>query len=154
MLSEIVRFFSVFGIFLGVFVIIGKMLDSLLRKNPVNSYWYSFIVLYRAFNGDQVIDMYTYPVGSIYISSYIYIFQIFLFSLLISMFINRQFEVSKNLDAYRRFNIIKLKNSDQYDQYIGGVTLTFFPINILMLPFMFPVVAFRNPRISDFALKL
>jgi hypothetical protein len=83
-----------------------------------------------------------------------YIFQIFLMSLLVAMFINRQSEVSKNLDAFRRFNIIKLKNSEQYDQYIGGITTTFFPINILMLPFMLPVIIFRNPRISDFALKL
>jgi hypothetical protein len=59
-----------------------------------------------------------------------------------------------NLDAYRRFNIIKLKNSVSYDKYIGGVTLTFFPINILMLPFIPFIVFFRSSRASDFLLKL
>mmetsp|Transcript_12390 Transcript_12390/g.19309 ORF Transcript_12390/g.19309 Transcript_12390/m.19309 type:complete len:131 (+) Transcript_12390:4797-5189(+) len=83
-----------------------------------------------------------------------YVFQIFLMSLLVAMFINKQTTVMRNLDAYRRFNIIRLKNSEQYDQYIGGITVTFFPINILMLPFVLPVIALRNPRISDFALKL
>lgn len=75
-------------------------------------------------------------------------------SLLSAMFINKQAEVMQNLDAYRRFNIIKLKNSEAYDQYIGGVTLTFFPISILMLPFMIPIILFRSSRISDFALKI
>jgi len=36
-------------------------------------------------------------------------------SLLVAMFINKQTTVMRNLDAYRRFNIIRLKNSEQYD---------------------------------------
>ena len=35
--------------------------------------------------------------------------------------------------------IIVLKNSVAYDSYIGGVTTSFFPINLLMLFFM-PVI--------------
>jgi hypothetical protein len=154
MISEIFRFFSTFGIMLGIFVIILKLLSSLLLYNPIPSIWLSFITLYRSFNGNQVLNEFKFPEGQVYAVLYIYIFQIFLMALLVAMFINRQSNVSKNLEAFRRFNIIKLKNSEQYDQYIGGVTLTFFPINILMLPFMVPVVIFRNPRISDFALKL
>jgi len=41
-----------------------------------------------------------------------------------------------------------------FDKYIGGVTMTFFPINVLMLPFVLPVLYFRNARMSDLALKL
>ena len=75
-------------------------------------------------------------------------------SLLAAMFINKYKQVYKNLDAYRRFNIIKLKNSVAYDKFIGGVTLTFYPINIIMLPFIAPIVAFRSARVSDFLLKI
>jgi len=58
-----------------------------------------------------------------------------------------------NLDAYRRFNIIKQKNSVAYDKYIGGVTLSFFPINIVMLPLSLPILFLKSPRASDFLLK-
>ena len=75
-------------------------------------------------------------------------------SLLAAMFINRYTLVFKNLDAYRRFNIIKLKNSVSYDKFVGGVTLTFFPINIIMLPFIIVVVGLKSPRASDTFLKV
>jgi len=62
--------------------------------------------------------------------------------------------VFKNLDAYRRFNIIKLKNSVAYDKFVGGATLTFFPINIMVLPFILPIIILRSTRLSDTLLKL
>jgi hypothetical protein len=37
---------------------------------------------------------------------------------------------------------------------MGGITTTFFPINIFILPFIPPTVLFRSQRISDFLLKL
>ena len=70
------------------------------------------------------------------------------------MFINKYKVVWRNLDAYKRFNIIKMKNSISYDKFIGGCTLTFFPLNILMLPLIPPIIALRNPRASDFLLKM
>jgi hypothetical protein len=75
-------------------------------------------------------------------------------SLLTSMIINRYRMVWKELDAYRRFTIIKLKNSISYDKFIGGVTLTFFPINIIMLPFSPILIALRSKRVSDIMLKI
>jgi len=83
-----------------------------------------------------------------------YIFKILLMSLLAAMFINRYKTVWVNLDAYRRFTIIKLKNSISYDKFIGGVTLTFFPINIIMLPFSLILTALRSKRGSDIMLKV
>ena len=83
-----------------------------------------------------------------------YIFKILLMSLLAAMFINRYKTVWVNLDAYRRFTIIKLKNSISYDKFIGGVTLTFFPINIIMLPFSLILTALRSKRGSDIMLKI
>jgi thiol:disulfide interchange protein len=75
-------------------------------------------------------------------------------SLLAAMFINKYKVVWRNLDAYKRFNIIKMKNSISFDKFIGGITLTFFPINILMVPLIPAILYFRNPRASDFLLKM
>mmetsp|Transcript_11811 Transcript_11811/g.18168 ORF Transcript_11811/g.18168 Transcript_11811/m.18168 type:complete len:85 (+) Transcript_11811:1094-1348(+) len=82
-----------------------------------------------------------------------YIFKIMLLSLLAAMFINRYREEFKNIDAIKRFKIIRLKNSKSYDKYCGGATLTFFPVNILLMPFLLPLFIMRSPRASDFALK-
>ena len=46
-----------------------------------------------------------------------------------------------------------MKNNKSFDLYIGGATLTFFPINILVLPFLIPLMISKSPRFSDFALK-
>lgn len=51
-------------------------------------------------------------------------------------------------------NIIKLKNSSSYDPLSGGVTITFFPISILVLPFIVPVVIFKSERLNEFILKI
>ena len=83
-----------------------------------------------------------------------YVFKILLMSVLAAMFINRYSTMWVSLDAYRRFTIIKLKNSVSYDKFIGGVTLTFFPINIIMLPFSLILTALRSKRGSDIMLKI
>lgn len=70
------------------------------------------------------------------------------------MFINRYKFIYKNLAALRRMNIIRLKNSSSYDLLSGGVTITFFPISILVLPFIIPVVVFKSERLNDFILKI
>ena len=77
-----------------------------------------------------------------------------LLSFLVAMFINRYKFVWNNLEAIRRMNIIKLKNTNSYDNLYGGVTITFFPISIIMLPFVIPVVVFKSERLNDFILKI
>ena len=47
-----------------------------------------------------------------------------------------------------------MKNSVAYDKFVGGVTLTFFPINIVMLPFLIVIVGLKSPRASDTFLKV
>jgi len=37
---------------------------------------------------------------------------------------------------------------------MGGATQTFFPLNILILPVMVPIMSLANPRFSEFALKI
>ena len=70
------------------------------------------------------------------------------------MFINRYQYVWKNIDAIRRMEIIKLKNSKSYNEIYGGVTLTFFPISLIALPFMIPIILLKSERMNDFILKI
>jgi len=79
---------------------------------------------------------------------------VLLLSFLVAMFINRYKYVWTNLEALRRMNIIKLKNTNSYDKLYGGVTITFFPISIIMLPLVIPVVVFKSERLNDFILKI
>jgi len=72
----------------------------------------------------------------------------------VAMFINRLQIVYKNLAAIRRMDIIKLKNSSSFDPLYGGVTITFFPISIMILPFIIPVIIFKSERLNDFILKI
>ena len=83
-----------------------------------------------------------------------FVFRMLLLSLLAAMFINRYKEVYYNIDAHKRFDIIRMKNSESYDRYVGGATLTFFPINIVVLPFLLPLMLLRSSRLSEFALKV
>lgn len=153
MKNELIRFFATFGLIIVSFLLVGRMLGSELKYENA-TFWEVFMDLFNAFNGNQNFADFKMPIGQSYIAVFMYIFKVLLMSLLAAMFINKYKEVWRNLDAYRRFNIIKLKNSVSYDKYIGGVTLTFFPINILMLPFIPFIVFFRSSRASDFLLKL
>lgn len=77
-----------------------------------------------------------------FITLFVFIFNILLLSFLVAMFINRYKLVYRNLDALRRMNIIKLKNSVSYNKSFSSVTITFFPISIILLPFIPAVIAF------------
>lgn len=153
MMNEFFRFFSTFGLIIGLFLLIGRMLSSELKMETA-SFFVIFLDLFNAFNGNMNAEEFTMPIGQSYIAIFMYMFKVLLMSLLAAMFINKYKQVYKNLDAYRRFNIIKLKNSVAYDKFVGGATLTFFPINIVMLPFIVPIISFRSARASDTVLKL
>lgn len=84
----------------------------------------------------------------------VYIFNVALFSFLVSMFINKLKIVRQNEAAIRRMNVIQLKNMVSYDSELGAITITFFPISILMLPFLVPLAVFRSERLSELILKI
>jgi len=153
MMNEFARFFMTFGLIIGLFILIGRMLGSEL-KNEEASFFVVFLDLFNSFNGNMQFSEFKMPIGQAYIAIFMFMFKIMFLSLLAAMFINRYKQVFKNLDAYRRFNIIKLKNSVAYDKFVGGATLTFFPINILVLPFIFPLIFLRSARLSDTMLKI
>jgi len=110
--------------------------------------------IFDGFNGNQNFDDYTYPEGKCFITIFVYLFNVLLLSLLVAMFINRYQIVYKKMASLRRMNIIKLKNSSSFDPLYGGVTITFFPISIMILPFIIPVIIFKSERLNDFILKI
>ena len=110
--------------------------------------------IFDGFNGNSDYNDYTMPEGKIFITIFVYLFNVLLLSFLVAMFINRYKFVYKNLAALRRMDIIKLKNSSSYDEVYGGVTMTFFPVSIIILPFIIPIIALKSERLNDFILKL
>lgn len=70
------------------------------------------------------------------------------------MFINRYQYLWGNIDALKRMNIIKLKNTIDYNRLYGGITLTFFPINLIVLPFIPFIIIFKSERLNEFTLKI
>jgi hypothetical protein len=152
MQAEILKFFMTFGIIIVMFVFIGRFLSSEIKEES-SSYLEIVLDLFNALNGNQEFNNFTLPIGQTYIAVFMYIFKVLFMSLLAAMFINKYKIVWRNLDAYKRFDIIKAKNSISYDKFIGGITMTFFPVNILILPFIPAIIAIRNPRASDFLLK-
>jgi hypothetical protein len=105
-------------------------------------------------NGQQDFSEYQSPQGLLFITFFTFLFNVLLLSFLVAMFINRYKFVYRNLDALRRMNIIKLKNSASYEKLYSSVTITFFPISILLLPFIPAVILFKSERLNDFILKI
>ena len=153
MISEFKKFIITFGLLIGLFIIIGRQLTSELKINEA-SFFQIILDIFDGFNAKQDFETYQFPQGKIFITLFVFIFNVLLLSFLVAMFINRYKFVYQNLEAFRRMNIIRLKNTNSYDKLYGGVTITFFPISIIMLPFIIPVVVFKSERLNDFILKI
>lgn len=153
MISELRKFIITFGLLIVAFIIVGRQLNREIKIEE-SSFFQIILDIFDGLNGKQDFDDFTYPEGKIFITFFVYIFNILLLSFLVAMFINRYKVVFKNLDALRRMNIIKLKNSSSFDKVIGGVSITFFPISIILLPFIVPVVLVKSERLNDFILKM
>lgn len=156
MLSELFRYFTTFILVIFAFLVAGRLLgDELMAGHfpTPSSYIHMMRSLFTAFVGHADMDEYA-AFGKIYVTIFMFIFKVLLLSLLASMFINRYKHVYNNLEAIRLLKIVTLKNAALYDKYAGGVTLSFFPINIVMTPFLLPLVYMRSPRMSDFILKI
>jgi hypothetical protein len=153
MISELRKFIITFGLLIIAFIIVGRQLNREIKMEE-SSFFQIILDIFDGLNGKQDFDDFTYPEGKIFITFFVYIFNILLLSFLVAMFINRYKVVFKNLDALRRMNIIKLKNSSSFDKVIGGVSITFFPISIILLPFIPAVVMVKSERLNDFILKM
>lgn len=153
MVNEFLRFLGTFGCVILMFWLMGRMLGADFKITN-SSFFEVFLDLFNAINGNPLFKKFKVPTGQVYIAVFMYIFKVLLMSLLASMFINKYKQVWKNLDAYRLLKIIRLKNAVAYDKYIGGVTLSFFPINVVVTPFILPILNMRSQRASDFLLKI
>mgnify|MGYP006092092429 CR=1 FL=1 len=152
MVSELKKWLLTFGLLIILFILLGRQLNEILKKEK-SSFFEVFQDIFDGLNGQQNFDDYTKE-GTIFITLFVFIFNILLLSFLVAMFINRYKFVYRNLDALRRMNIIKLKNSASFDKTYSSVTITFFPISIILLPFIPAVIAFKSERLNDFILKL
>ena len=106
MISELSRFFATFGLIIGLFLLIGRMLGTELKREHA-SFFEVGLDLFDALNGNQKFSDFIVPLGQTYIGTFMYLFKVILISLLAAMFINKYKRQWENLDAYRRFNIIK-----------------------------------------------
>lgn len=153
MVYELKKFIITFGLLIGLFIIVGTQLQEEVKAQS-SSFYQIMLDIFDGFNGKQRFDDYTFPEGQVFITLFVYIFNILLLSFLVAMFINRYKVVWKSLDGMRLMNIIKLKNSSSYDKLYGGVTTTFFPISIIVLPFILPLILFKSERLNEFILKI
>jgi len=153
MIGELQKFLITFGLVIVMFVVVGRQLNSEF-KNEESSLLKIFLDIFDGLNGRQNYDTYQQPQGKLFITVFVFMFNILFLSFLVAMFINRYKYVFHNIDAIRRMEIIKLKNTSSYDALYGSVTITFFPISIIVLPFLVFVVLFKSERLNDFVLKL
>jgi len=154
MIQELKKFTFTFSLVIIGFMVVSSQLKLELIVNKSISFSQTALYIFDGINGNQDFSNYEFPHGQIFIAFFSYVFNILLLSFLVSMFINRYKFVYMNIDALRRMDIIKLKNSSSFDQIIGGATLSFFPINAFMLPFIWSVVIVKSDRLSDFFLKI
>ena len=153
MARELGRFLVTFGLLIFLFVLTIKTLKMELKADHRG--WIDIIKnIFDTFTGITHFDEYNMPNGSIYMTFIVVFVTITLISFLVAMFVNRLQVLHGNLDALRRMMLTQLKNSSDYDRYYGGVTNTFFPTNIFVLPFIPFIVAFKSERLSEFTLKV
>ena len=153
MVDQFRKFIFTFGLLIVLFIMI-----NLTLKNEFKQQRISFLEIMQdilnAFYGKPEFSFFTQPDGQLFIMLFVYVFNILLVSFLVAMFINRYSFLWGNLDALKRMNIIKLKNTSDYDPLYGGVTITFFPISLIILPFIPFVVLFKSQRLNEFILKM
>mmetsp|Transcript_34665 Transcript_34665/g.53078 ORF Transcript_34665/g.53078 Transcript_34665/m.53078 type:complete len:126 (+) Transcript_34665:3365-3742(+) len=82
------------------------------------------------------------------------VYFVLLLNLLIAMFSNTYKTIYGNRSAIRLKRILEMKNRFSFDPTIGSVTSTFFPINIVMIPFMFAVIGVKNRKLNEMINKL
>lgn len=70
------------------------------------------------------------------------------------MFVLRYAEVHRNMEALNRKEMIRLKNSICFDKFYGAITMTYFPINLALLPFLIPLYNMKSERLNDLVLKI
>lgn len=157
MMAELKRFLLTFGIIIIMFLVFGRVtIQSIMVEMPSEpaKYWAMLLDLFVVINGKPDFELFTVPFGQVFIGSFLLIFKILLLALLAAMFVNKYNICFENLDSFKRFSIIKMKNFSRYDPLLGAISLTFFPINIIVAPLIVPIILLQSKRASDFFLKM
>ena len=65
------------------------------------------------------------------------------------MFSNTYKAIQENKKSIPLKRILEIKNSLSFDQIIGSVSTTFFPINIFILPFIPIIMIVKNKNTNE-----
>lgn len=158
MLKEQVRFAFSISVFIAIFVLVTSFLDFELIGTRERDYWRQFRDFVNILVGNLPFKRYDsevgYDSGFLLVVGTMFLFMIFGVTLLVSMMINRQRQVTQNIEALRRLSVLSKRNALQFDPLYGGLTMGFFPLNIFALPFYPAILLLKSSRLSDTALKL
>ena len=88
MINEFFKFFLTFGLIIGLFILMARMLGSEI-KTQQTSIKEVFLDLFNAFNGKMEFAEFKMPIGQSFIAIFMFLFKIMFLSLLAAMFINR-----------------------------------------------------------------
>jgi hypothetical protein len=151
--NDLMKFFTAFTLPLGLFVAVGFFNTTEFTSDSLDP-WNFFIQLFSAFTGQQDMEQFQQYAGQTYLVLFILIYFVLLLNLLIAMFSNTYQAIYENQNAIRLKRILEMKNHLSFDPVIGSVTSTFFPINIVMLPLMVPVIVVKNRKLNEMVNKL
>jgi hypothetical protein len=136
-----------------MFVLIGFYMNKKFTTDEL-SLWGVTQAMFSAFNGEQDFGAFEEWQGQTFLILFILINFILLLNLLIAMFSNTYQRIYENKNAIRLKRILEMKNHLSHEPIIGSVTTTFFPINILMIPFMPVVILVKNKKLNEMVNKI
>ena len=88
MISELKRFFTTFGIFIVLFIVVARLLNSKIYIHE-ESFYEITLYMFDGFNSNMDNDEYTSPHGKLFIIIFVILFNVILVSVLVGMFVNK-----------------------------------------------------------------
>mmetsp|Transcript_22505 Transcript_22505/g.34794 ORF Transcript_22505/g.34794 Transcript_22505/m.34794 type:complete len:199 (+) Transcript_22505:1462-2058(+) len=150
--DEFKNFLIMWGLPLTVFALVARYLKDNLNQVSIN-FLESSLRIFYSFAGFSKMQDYRYPVGQTSLALYLVASNWLLFGYMIAMFVMKYMKAWNNLEAIKRMTIIEIKRSRSNHPLYGSITQSFFPINIILLPLILPVVFFKSERLNDSVLK-
>ena len=155
-MNQLILVLAIVMMVISVYLMIGRAnIETLLSHPKVNyGYWKMFLELFTTMNGKNDFDKFVFPQGKVYMLSALFILKILFIALIAAIFVNSYRKQHKKLNSIKNFHILQYKNSSGYDSIYGAISLSFFPLNVILGPFFIPVIVLKSKLISDFVLKL
>lgn len=149
---DLSKFAKAFSLPLLTILLVGMLNSRDFTAESLNI-WDIFIQLFSAFTGEQDFGSFEKYAGQTYLVVFIMLYFVLLLNLLIAMFSNTYQRIYENENAIRLSRILEMKNHLSYDPIIGAVTSTFFPINVIMIPAILPLIIIKNRKLNEMANK-